>query len=265
MTITSPHNPTTSSKKSLKLGIRLQKIEQMVATDYSHIWDCCCDHGLLGAALLTRQNNGMASTIHFVDIVPELMSELDNKLQRFFSKNMLTRSKTASTQWQTHCLDVANLPLEQYPGKQLVIIAGVGGDLMIKFIEAINQQHKHLNIDYLLCPVHHQFPLRAKLIKLDFSLKDEVLVAENRRFYEILLVSSISDPYRKISPIGNKIWQSITDKNFKETSDDNARIADNYLKKTLNHYQRMQQGAQKGKSNNVQYIIDAYRKLLTSS
>ncbi|HSC68256.1 MAG TPA: SAM-dependent methyltransferase, partial [Cellvibrio sp.] len=58
---------------NLKLGKRLQQIELMVTANYDHIWDCCCDHGLLGAALLARK---AAPHIHFVDIVPELMRKL---------------------------------------------------------------------------------------------------------------------------------------------------------------------------------------------
>ncbi|HTG55937.1 MAG TPA: SAM-dependent methyltransferase, partial [Niabella sp.] len=63
---------------------------------YTHIWDCCCDHGLLGAALLSRQ---AAAHIHFVDIVPELMHELKNKLQRFFPADALTANKSTNSQW----------------------------------------------------------------------------------------------------------------------------------------------------------------------
>ena len=116
-------------KHNLKLSKRLQQIEKMATQQYEHIWDCCCDHGLLGFALLSSQTD---STIHFVDIVPELMAEVENKLERF----------CPSLPWKAHCLDVAKLPLTQYQGKHLVIIAGVGGDLMKQFIEAIYQQHK---------------------------------------------------------------------------------------------------------------------------
>ena len=56
----------------------------MVKDDYYHIWDCCCDHGFLGASLLSNQK---AKNIHFVDIVPELMSDIENKLQQFYSKS----------------------------------------------------------------------------------------------------------------------------------------------------------------------------------
>ena len=268
-------NLKQSFKHSLKLGNRLQKIEKMVATQrYGHIWDCCCDHGLLGCALLKRQANNIVSDIHFVDIVPELMAELERKLQRFYSSSS---NEVIIKNWQTHCLDVAKLPLDQYDGKHLVIIAGVGGDLMIKFIEAINKQHHNLAIDFLLCPVHHQFSLRSKLIELDFSLKDEVLVEENQRFYEVLLVSSSSAAEgkgnNKISPVGNKIWQS----DSRTVSLSQAEIVDKYLNKTLNHYQRMQKGLQQSnkqdnqqtKTNNanvdVQHIIDAYRAVTLAS
>ena len=213
----------------------------MVTSDYTHIWDCCCDHGLLGAALLSKH---AAPHIHFVDVVPELMSELDKKLQRFY--------KNSSSSGHIHCLDVEALSLEEYEGKSLVIIAGVGGDLITQFVTAIHQSHSTTPIDFLLCPVHHQFTLRQQLIELDFSLIDEVLIEENRRFYEILLVSSpvkTDNKLAKVSPVGEFIWQTNTD--------EQSKVASNYLNKTLNHFQRMQRGG----GSDVQHIIDAYRSV----
>lgn len=208
----------------------------MVTQEYSHIWDCCCDHGLLGASLLSRQ---AAPNIHFVDIVPELISTLTNKLQKFYTNSY--------SQWSTHCLDVAKLPLQEYKGKHLVIISGVGGDLMMQFIKSINQENPHINIDFLLCPVHHQFALREELIKLNFSLKSEALLEDNRRFYEILLVSSLSDQYSKINIVGDAIWQSNTVKQ--------AQVVKRYLAKTLSHYQRIRQS----NNGNIDSIINAYK------
>lgn len=237
----------------MKLSNRLQQIENMVTSQYQHVWDCCCDHGLLGFALLSGLTNSKLHfvDIHFVDIVPKLMTKVEQKLEHFFP----------NSRWQTHCLDVAKLPLAQYQGKHLVIIAGVGGDLMMQFIEAIYQQHKNLTLDFLLCPVHHQFSLRQKLIALDFSLKDEVLIEDNQRFYEIMLVSSCSDGKSKINPVGDKIWQS--------TSSEQAEIVNKYLQKTLNHYQRILQGSRQNfaenKANNVQNIIDAYSAKLSTA
>lgn len=221
---------------SLKLSKRLMHIEQMVTSGYTHVWDCCCDHGFLGASLLSRQ---AAQTIHFVDIVPELMIKIESKLQQFYLNSL--------SEWKTHCLDVAKLPLKQYEGKHLIIISGVGGDLMIQFINDIHRKHPNLNIDFLLCPVNNQFVLRQKLIELNFSLKNEILVEDNRRFYEILLVSSISDKNRQISAVGDDIWQSVTVKQ--------ANVVKQYLEKTLNHYRRTQQGS----TDSIDDIISAYR------
>ncbi len=211
----------------------------MVTSDYIHIWDCCCDHGFLGASLLSRQ---AAKNIHFVDIIPELMAKIENKLQQFYSNS--------PSAWKTHCLDVAELPLKQYEGKHLVIIAGIGGDLMIQFINDIHQNHPNLNVNFLLCPVHHQFALRQKLIDLNFSLKHEILIEDNQRFYEVILVSSLADENTKVNPVGDKIWQSVTAKQ--------ADIVEKYLDKTLNHYHRIQQG----NTSNIDHIISAYHTVI---
>lgn len=226
----------------MKLGKRLNQIAAMVTETYDHIWDCCCDHGLLGAALLSRK---AAAHIHFVDIVPELMRELENKLHQFYPK-----STAASSQWQLHCMNAATLPLKEYGGKHLVIIAGVGGDLMTELVNEIFQKNSLVDIDFLLCPVHHQFTLRQQLIQLDFSLKTEVLITENRRFYEILFVSTAKDAHSKIHSAGSLIWESHTP--------EQATIAAEYLKKTLAHYRRMQFGGDR----NVNPAIDSYNAVL---
>jgi tRNA (adenine22-N1)-methyltransferase len=210
----------------------------MVAENYDHIWDCCCDHGLLGAALLARQ---AAPHIHFVDIVPALMREVEEKLGRFFP----TDSSSAS-RWQVHCIDVSALPLRQYSGKHLVIIAGVGGNLMAEFVQAIHQQHQNAEIDFLLCPVLDQFTLREQLIQLDYSLLTETLMVENQRFYEVILVSNKKNITSTINPIGSLIWQANTP--------EQSKVVAGYLSKTLSHYQRMQLS----RTCDVQHIIDAY-------
>ena len=210
----------------------------MVTKNYDHIWDCCCDHGLLGAALLARQ---AAPHIHFVDIVPALMSEVEEKLSRFFPMD-----SSSASHWQVHCIDVSALPLKQAGGKHLVIIAGVGGNLMAEFTVAIHQQHPSTEIDFLLCPTLHQFTLRQQLIQCNFSLLTEVLMVENQRFYEILLVSSKKSTTAIINPVGNLIWQANTP--------EQSKVVAGYLSKTLSHYQR----TQLSRTSDVQHIIEAY-------
>ncbi|MFA0412923.1 tRNA (adenine(22)-N(1))-methyltransferase TrmK [Vibrio renipiscarius] len=220
----------------MKLSKRLKHLDQMVSGGYRHIWDCCCDHGFLGMTLLSRQ---AADNVHFVDIVPNLMREVEANLQRFYA--------SSSSQWHTHCMDVAMLPLHQHQGPHLVIIAGVGGDLITQFVDSIVQRFPDAAIDFLLCPVHHQYSLRKKLVELEFSLLQEVLVEDNQRFYELLLVSSVSDVNRRVHPVGKTIWLGSTE--------EQAAISRKYLAKTLDHYRRMQQSQRE----DVAQILSAYQ------
>lgn len=214
----------------MKLSKRLKKIDDMVTGDYDHIWDCCCDHGFLGATLLNRQ---AAAHIHFVDIVPQLIQNLTAQLQQFYPN-----PKSA---WYTHCLDVTNLPLDHYSGKHLIIIAGIGGDLMTTLISALHEKFTCLSIDFLICPVYQQYAVRKQLNILDLLLLDEALIEENQRFYEVILLSnqasmnglptSISTPLKQVSLVGDKIWYANTKQQ--------QTIAQQYLYKTRQHYQRM--------------------------
>jgi len=236
----------------VKLSKRLKQIDSMVQTsEYSHIWDCCCDHGFLGMNLLNRQ---AAPHIHFVDIVPELINPLTDQLNKFFP----IHSDDQST-WKTHCLDSAQLPLQQYSGKQLVIIAGVGGDLTIQFIQDIVQKHPNLEIDFLLCPVRRLYELRQALIAMKMGLIAEVLVKENNQFYEILLLASANNSvsshnskplHKPISPTGDLLWQGETQEAL--------QVAKEYLDKTLSHYKRMQQALNRPE---VDRIVQDYEKI----
>ncbi|GAK83101.1 hypothetical protein JCM19238_648 [Vibrio ponticus] len=220
----------------MKLGKRLAQIEQMVTAGYTHIWDCCCDHGLLGTALLNKHTD---SNVHFVDIVPELITSVTDKLQHFYPSEQ--------KRWHTHCIDVATLPLKQFSGSHLIIIAGIGGDLMIDFVSAIVEQHRGEQIDFLLCPVHHQFKLRQSLQQHQLSVIDECLMKENQRFYEIMLVSTTASKGNVINLVGDKMWQAV--------SQEQAHIGREYLDKTLRHYQRIQQG----KKKDVAQIVKSYQ------
>jgi len=233
----------------LKLDKRLTKITSLVKQEYQHIWDCCCDHGLLGQSLLERPVN---AKVHFVDIVPNIMQQLKDKLELSFPLEPLSNDihSNIDKAWQVHCVDVCNLPLHGLSGNHLLIIAGVGGDLMIKIINSICQQHPDANIDFLLCPVYHQYLLREQLIQLDFSLYSEALVIEKKHAYEILLVSQNANSHAKVSNVGQQMWQC-------DTSQE-VDVASHYLKKTLMHYKR----ASLNINANVGHIIQAYENVL---
>ena len=219
----------------------------MVTGDYDHIWDCCCDHGFLGATLLERQ---AADNIHFVDIVPKLIQNVTIQLQQFYPNPKST--------WYTHCLDITNLPLDHYDGKHLIIIAGVGGDLITTFMNALHKKYTLLNIDFLICPVYQQYTVRKELKTLDLLLLDEALIEENQRFYEVILLSNqtpangsgsatgINTQLKQVSLVGDKICHAYTKQQ--------QTIAQQYLHKTIQHYQRMLLN----QPDIIQPIIDLY-------
>jgi tRNA (adenine22-N1)-methyltransferase len=261
---------------SMKLGRRLDQIDKMVIQPYDAIWDCCCDHGQLGIELLKRK---AAEKIHFVDIVEPLTAKLEKVLSQFFT------AENYKNRWQVHCLDVAKLPLEQTLNatqlssnnsgnsqpKQLIIIAGVGGELIIEFIQKILQRLKAIqptqpaqSIEFILCPVHHTYQLRKSLNALNFCLIDESIVTENKRFYEVLhvryqapisesgLLAHKNNP-QLISSIGEQMWDLSLTKH------------QSYAKKKVAHYQRMlKSDACKGKERaEIESILTAYQSLIS--
>lgn len=218
----------------MKLSQRLQTIDQMITEPYGEIWDCCCDHGFLGAALLQR---GAAETIHFVDVVPGLTLALEDKLTQ------LSSGPLAGRLWQVHCMDVAQLELPDNAGRQMVIIAGVGGDLTLEMVEAISRNHPDRELEFMLCPVHHIYKVRTRLAELGFGLIDETLIEENRRFYEVLHLSNRED--RSLSDVGSDMW-------------DLSRSTDqNYLQRLLDHYGRVAAGG----CDQAAAALQAYRQL----
>jgi tRNA (adenine22-N1)-methyltransferase len=198
----------------MKLSSRLDTIKNKVTKHYDHIWDCCCDHGQLGTALLASQPK---SVIHFVDVVDELMVELESQLQKHASN--------VRSQWQVHCMDVAQLPI--VPNKKnLIIIAGVGGDLLIELMRSIQSRNSDIELEFILCPVLHNYMVRCELIEMGFGLISETLVKENKRFYEVIHVSNQATI--SLTNIGSEMWD-LSDSDHQE-----------YLNKTISHYQRME-------------------------
>ena len=132
--------------KKVKLGYRLQQLKQMVIKNYDHIWDCCCDHGYLGMALLQQNSNvelievnqinenltSTNCTVHFIDIIQPLMIQLRETLKRFHS-NELNENNVL---WEVSCQDTSTIKLTKNQ-THLVIIAGVGGEKTIQLIQAI--------------------------------------------------------------------------------------------------------------------------------
>ena len=224
----------------MRLSQRLQTILNMVNDDYDHIWDTCCDHGLLGRAIYLQKPN---SVVHFVDVMNHLIDQLQDELNDDSRFNN-------SPRWFTHAIDSEKLPLHAN-NYHLIIIAGVGGDLLLNLVQAILKKHpKNTKIDFILCPVRQLHKVRFGLSELNLRLIDEQLIKEFAQYYEVLHVSNHKEG-KDISLIGESMW------------DLNRPTDQEYLAKNLKHYGNMcKQVEQDGAHTlNAQHIYNLYRAL----
>ena len=229
----------------MKLNKRLFALSEMVNKPYDTVWDCCCDHGLLGYKILMR---GLVKQVNFVDIVPNIIEQLNIKIMQY--EHFLP----SGVKWRAICENVAELQLLEDKQAQinnntnpiqLVIISGVGGELMIEMLEGLLQRYSGENIDYLLCPVQNSYKLRSALLSFNFKLITEQLIIDNNRGYELLLVNQHAK--NNITLTGKQLWKQ--KQNHKE-----------YLEKLILHYQRIVV-ADKYSRHLEKSALDDYRNL----
>jgi tRNA (adenine22-N1)-methyltransferase len=214
----------------MKLSTRLTTICQAITADqFQHIWDCCCDHGLLGLQLMADHPN---SQVHFVDVMPHLINEIESRLKPLPSNN-----------WTVHCIDAATLCLNNEKS-HLVIIAGVGGDLLLEMVQAIMGNHSELmkdnRVDFILCPVRKLNKVREGLDKLKLGLVSEQLVKDNNQFYEVIHVSNRSN--KNINLVGDQMWDSCNQQHFE------------YRNNMIGHYQKQP-------SDRAKYLLALYQNI----
>ena len=93
----------------------------------------------------------LAAKVVFVDILAHQMAQLEKQLkQRFPEKD---------SGWQVICQDVKALEVPQI-ASQLFIIAGVGGDKTVEFIESLSAAMPGVPFDLLICSVQGSYPGR---------------------------------------------------------------------------------------------------------
>jgi len=167
-----------SMNPSSKLGPRLNSIYDLIVQaqqekPYQYIWDCCCDHGYLGIKILA---NELCVKVVFVDQLPHLIEQLNKKIAPFdIGRHELITADAGDLTFN------ANV-------HHLVILAGVGGDSSVDIVQRIKKNHPTELIDFIFCPSSSKQTLRKYLAKNKFSLLDEKLVYDNKRYYEILFV-----------------------------------------------------------------------------
>ena len=202
----------------MAISQRISEIINTITYSYENIWDTCCDHGLVGYQLL---NQVPESKIHFVDIVPHIIHKVENTLN----------TKHPEQNWQCHLQCIKSLPIDKIGDNHLIIIAGVGGDLIAEFVSSLQSKFAGLNIDFLLCGVNHNYTLRQKLNHLPLNLINEQLITDNNRFYEVIYVSNHKKPNSTINVIGHKIWQY--------SNEQERLIRVRYLEQLITHYKKV--------------------------
>ncbi len=230
----------------MKISKRLSAINAMIKRPYQQIWDCCCDHGLLGMTLLKR---GAAQQLHFVDRVPVIMEQLTTKL------NIEFPYVPGASQWQVHCIDVLELPLatSSIEQAQLIIIAGVGGEQTQLIVQHLLDAFPAHNLEFLLCPLRHQYKLRAALQSSPLLIIDESLVKENKWFYEIIhLGNRVFEPTATpVIAAGSKMWNNP------------GQLHSNYLQQCIDHYRRTLRNcvADRQKQAELRCILNDYLQI----
>lgn len=222
------------TQQQLRANSRLSKLAAIVEPPYTTIWDCCCDHGLLGMALL---KDGYADEVIFVDIVEDILANLTTRLERSFPRDQYS--------WQVRCEDLKNIVVPAV-NSQLFVIAGVGPHQTIEFINSLHASAPDTPIDLLVCSVHGSYSVRQALIDKGYKLKNEQIIFENNRFYEAIYVSKNAD--RAIADTGSQMWQ---------WSDP---VHQDYWHRVVGHYR------QKAKTEPMLYqpIIERYKLLRDS-
>jgi tRNA (adenine22-N1)-methyltransferase len=221
-----------SQRTAVKLGGRLSQLGNMLQQQYAIIWDCCCDHGLLGMSLLQRKQ---ADKVVFVDILKPQMALLESELQQRFPKS--------DYDWQVVCQDLREVRLPPIK-PQLFVIAGVGGNKTIEFINSLCAGMPELPFDLLLCSVHGNYAMRKALMNQGFYLRQEQIILENKRFYEAIYVTKNAG--EAIVATGSDMWD------FRQAHHQA------YLQRTLQHYRK------KAAANSAEFraVVDEYERLL---
>lgn len=207
--------------KEISLGKRLGAIKALItqSDQYAYIWDCCCDHGYLGACLLDHygRNKKEEVQINFVDQVSHITSALRKKL-----------SHNSFSNYQVFTLNVEQLIFDKRY-QHCIILAGITTTGTLKILQAILDNHPAQNLDFILCPTRGQYDLRQFLIEQKAYLLNEVLLKENNRHYEILHVrinrTDIVTKKRPVTEIG-EFWQNIDEDHL------------SYLQNRVQHYQQ---------------------------
>ena len=160
-----PANALTNElalKSSRLIAIRDYITAAFCPDDYDCVWDLCCDHGYLGQSLLDNwTTSDTSSHIIFVDQRAHITSQLQENLRHYSSSRCSVITQDASTL------------VFRSDTKNLVIIAGVGGETLINIMQGLLAVNKGCSLDFILCPVNSLYYVRGMLKQMPVYLRFE--------------------------------------------------------------------------------------------
>lgn len=136
-----------------------------------------------------------ARKLVFVDVLANQMRKLESSLREDFP--------LAKYNWHVRCGDVRNIVVPKI-NSQLFIIAGVGGDQTVDFINSLSISAADTMFDILICSVHGSYFVRESLIDNGFSLIDEKIILDKNKIYEGIYASRNSG--KTIANTGYSMW-----------------------------------------------------------
>ncbi len=207
-----------------RLGPRLEHLYQWAidSAPYDHVWDLCCDHARLGLHLFQAEALSTAK-IHLVDCVPSIIKKLERQYLSCVGAGLSIECADART---------VRLPNE---GRQLIIIAGVGGSTLVDILSAIIENLNSLcpttniDIEFLLSANSNMFDVRRSIKAHALELIKEEFVTEKSWHHEHLHLGynkGLKDSSSNISSVGDRLWSPFTEAKH------------NHIQKLITHYEK---------------------------
>ena len=192
---------------------RLKTIYDMVETN-NRVCDLCSDHGLIPIKLIKdNKSNYVIAT----DIAKSSIDKINNNINLYLDNE------------QSKKIDVRigdGLSIIDYNDFDILIISGIGCDLMINILKNIDKyNYKYL----LLSPQTKIDKFRQYLIDNNLYIQDEKIVYEDNQYYFILKVIKNKDNLN----IDYKDYELLYSKHLLQKKDE---VLHDYINKQLSQY-----------------------------
>ncbi len=171
------------------LSQRLQSLARF-HENQDTIWDIGCDHGALGLSFLKHSH---VSQIHLVDPSHHVIKSLKTKLEDSYI--------TIPDNVLLHETKGQDIKLKS--SRNLIFISGMGGKEITEIIHSLLPQLS-ANDRLVISPHKNILELRQSLSLLPLSLKDEILVLDEGRFYQVLCL--LKGEGLPVTEFGQAIW-----------------------------------------------------------